>query len=255
MWHVAAARAERLAAEVPGAAEILRFYATLLHAQAEVDRQLRGSTLSGNLTGDLPAIRSAMLTLLRTVAGCAPQRLGSEAQALLACGAAERDESLLRYWCAPSDDQFFAKAFLQPYMHVLTRIGVRPVGRYLPPAAHSCPFCAGRPQLSVLAPGRADAPPGRSLLCATCLSTWPFRRVLCAHCGEEREDKLPYFHSGDYDAVRVEACDTCRRYLKGIDLSRGGLAVPLVDEVAAAVLDVWAREKGYAKIELNLIGM
>jgi formate dehydrogenase maturation protein FdhE len=255
MWHLAVARAERLAAEVPGAVEILRFYATLLHAQSEVDRQLRRSTLSGNLTGDLPAIRSTMITLLRTVAGCAPQRLGIEARALLSCGAAERDERLLNYWCAPSDDQFFAKAFLQPYTYVLTQVGVRPAGRHLPPAARACPFCAGRPQLSVLAPGGAEAPPGRSLVCATCLTTWPFPRVLCAHCGEEREDKLPYFHSPDHDAVRVEACDTCRRYLKGIDLSRNGLAVPLVDEVASAVLDVWAREKGYAKIELNLVGM
>jgi hypothetical protein len=256
MWEAAAARADLLAAEVAGAAEILRFYATLLHAQAEVDRQLRGSTLSGNLTGDLPAIRSAMITFLHTVATSAPPRLGDEAHALLACGAVGRDERLLGYWCSPSDDQFFAKAFLQPYLGVLRLTDLKPRGRHLPAAPHACPFCGGRPQLAVLAKdGAADARPGRSLVCASCLSTRPFRRVLCAHCGEEREDKLPYFHSVDYDAVRVEACDTCRRYLKGIDLSRDGLAVPLVDEVASAVLDVWAREKGYAKIELNLVGM
>jgi formate dehydrogenase maturation protein FdhE len=29
----------------------------------------------------------------------------------------------------------------------------------------------------------------------------------------------------------------------------------VVDEVAAAALDVWAREHGYAKIELNLVGL
>jgi hypothetical protein len=31
--------------------------------------------------------------------------------------------------------------------------------------------------------------------------------------------------------------------------------VPLVDEVAAAPLDLWASERGYVKIELNLVGL
>jgi len=33
-----------------------------------------------------------------------------------------------------------------------------------------------------------------------------------------------------------------------------GLAAPLVDEIDAAPLDLWAREHGYSKIELNLLG-
>jgi len=53
----------------------------------------------------------------------------------------------------------------------------------------------------------------------------------------------------------VDACDTCKRYLKTVDLTRLGLAVPLVDEVAGAPLDVWARERGYEKLELNLVGL
>jgi FdhE protein len=92
-------------------------------------------------------------------------------------------------------------------------------------------------------------------LCATCLTTWPFRRVLCAYCGQEDEHKLGYFHSPQYDHLRVDACDTCRHYLKTIDLTRLGVAVPLVDEVAGAALDLWAREQGYEKIELNLVGL
>jgi formate dehydrogenase maturation protein FdhE len=40
-----------------------------------------------------------------------------------------------------------------------------------------------------------------------------------------------------------------------VDLTRLGFAVPLVDEVATAALDVWAREHGYKKIELNLVGL
>jgi len=30
---------------------------------------------------------------------------------------------------------------------------------------------------------------------------------------------------------------------------------PLVDEIDAAALDIWAREHGYKKIELNLVGV
>ena len=33
------------------------------------------------------------------------------------------------------------------------------------------------------------------------------------------------------------------------------LAVPLIDEVAAAPLDLWIRERGYTKIEVNLLGV
>jgi FdhE protein len=78
---------------------------------------------------------------------------------------------------------------------------------------------------------------------------------MCPNCGEERESKLGYFHSPAFDHVRIDACDRCRRYLKSIDLARLGLAVPLVDEVAAAPLDAWARDHGYVKIELNLLGL
>ena len=57
------------------------------------------------------------------------------------------------------------------------------------------------------------------------------------------------------DHVRVEACDTCRTFLKSVDLTKNGLAVPEVDEVATLALDFWAAEHGYAKLQLNLLGM
>ena len=39
------------------------------------------------------------------------------------------------------------------------------------------------------------------------------------------------------------------------DLTKSGIAVPLVDEVATAALDLWARDHGYTKVELNLVGL
>ena len=96
---------------------------------------------------------------------------------------------------------------------------------------------------------------GKSLFCSTCLSAWPFPRVQCAHCGETDEPRLGYFHSPTYAHVRIEVCDACHHYQKAVDRSRLGLADPLVDEVATAALDLWAREHGYTKIEMNLIGL
>jgi formate dehydrogenase maturation protein FdhE len=55
-------------------------------------------------------------------------------------------------------------------------------------------------------------------------------------------------------AVRIEACDTCRYYLKSVDRTIDGLAVPVVDEIAAAPLDLWAAEHAYRKIQPNLMG-
>jgi len=53
----------------------------------------------------------------------------------------------------------------------------------------------------------------------------------------------------------VEACRTCRRYLKSVDLRVTGLAVPLVDDVATPELDLWAADQGLEKITPNVLGM
>jgi FdhE protein len=119
-----------------------------------------------------------------------------------------------------------------------------------------CPFCGGPPQVSSLRITEPSSESGnRDLICAVCTTSWRFRRVACAFCDEERPAKLGYFHTPEYDHIRIETCDTCRRYIKGVDLTRFGFAVPLVDEVAAAALDVWANERGFTKIELNLVGL
>ncbi|MGH9852845.1 MAG: formate dehydrogenase accessory protein FdhE, partial [Blastocatellia bacterium] len=166
------------------------------------------------------------------------------------------DQLLLDNWRAPGGEQFFAKAFLQPYAQWLIETGARTVDRNIERGVHCCPYCGGRPQLSFLRSAEgAQESGGRSLLCCLCLSAWLFRRVVCVNCGEERPAQLAYFSAPEYQHVRIEACDSCGHYLKGIDLTRLGLAVPLVDEVAAAPLDLWARAQGYTKIELNLIGL
>jgi FdhE protein len=257
-WNKQIERADQLAAESSGSKELLTFYAQLLRAQAEIYDSFRSRKdwlPSGDLETDLPAVQSATKRLLDTVVLHGPTSLASEAQSHLAEPGIIAGE-LLDYWCHPSDLQFFAKALLQPYARWLAETSTTPVGRELAGGERACPFCGGRPQLSFLQSKESTAESGnRDLLCSTCLSSWEFRRVVCASCGEERPAKLCYFHSLEFDHIRIEACDSCKHYLKGIDLTRLGLAVPLVDEIYSAPLDLWARERGYTKIELNLVGV
>jgi formate dehydrogenase accessory protein FdhE len=252
-WQEQIRRADELAGTTEAANELLVFYARLLRAQFEVHEFLlaqRGWQPSGELERDLPVFCSEFSVILRAVEEAGPPALVEQAQSLKKTQAV--DELLLSYWYSPVDTAFFAKAFLQPYGRYLSTIGAD-----LPSfSERRCPFCGGKPQLSFLQNKEVTAESGnRDLMCARCLTVWSFRRVVCANCGEEEPSKLAYFQAREIDHVRVEACDTCKHYLKGVDLTRRGMAQPLVDEVAAAPLDLWATEHGYTKIELNLIGL
>jgi FdhE protein len=258
-WDSRVRRAEELAGNADAANELLTFYAKLLHAQKEVDEFLRSRRSwlpSGSLGDDLPVLEECLPMVLRTVESNGPEPLAEEARNLMSEDRGMIDEMLLEYWRAPSDTQFFAKAFLQPYARWLAESGGHPVDRMFESRGNRCPFCGGMPQVSSLRITEASSESGnRDLICAVCTTNWRFRRVACAFCDEERPTKLGYFHTSQYDHVRIESCDTCKRYIKGVDLTRLGFAVPLVDEIAAAALDVWASERGYTKIELNLVGL
>jgi FdhE protein len=255
-WDRQIERAEYLAGETSGAKELLAFYARLLRAQAEIHESFRSWQPSGELENDVTVVQSSMAGLLECVARYGPDSLAEDAQLLLAAEPEVMTRELLEYWRNPSDTQFFAKAVLQPYALWLAETRAPLAGRELAGGERTCPFCGGKPQVSFLQSKESGAESGnRDLLCATCLCAWEFRRVVCANCGEERPSKLGYFHSPEFDHVRIEACDTCKHYIKGIDLTRLGFAAPLVDEIYSAPLDLWAREHGYTKIELNLVGL
>ena len=258
-WHKQIERADYLAEESSGSAELLTFYARLLRAQEGIYEFFRGRKNwlpSGDLESDLPVVQASMRGLLETVGLHGPNALAAEAQELLNGESDVMAHKLFDYWYSSSDTQFFAKSILQPYARWLAETQTAPVGRDSAGGELTCPFCGGKPQVSFLQAKESSAESGnRDLLCATCLSSWESRRVLCANCGEERPAKLGYFHSPEFDHVRIEACDSCQHYIKGIDLTRFGHAVPLVDDIYAAPLDLWAREHGYTKIELNLVGL
>jgi FdhE protein len=258
-WDKQVRRADQLASQANGSRELLTFYAQLLRAQKGIYDYLRSRRdwlPSGDLESDLVVLKNAFPEFLKVVEKCGPASLASEARDLSETETAVLAERLMTYWRSGSDVQFFEKSFLQPYLRWLAESGASPIGRETSLGERYCPFCGGNPQVSFLQNKETTAESGnRDLICATCLSSWEFRRVVCANCGEERPTQLGYFHSPKFDHVRIEACDTCKHYIKGVDLTRVGFAAPLVDEIDAAPLDLWAREHGYTKIELNLVGV
>lgn len=259
-WRRRVQRAADLSAVDTPSRALVVFYAALLQAQGDLYDYLSTRSdrhLWGALDRDSAGFRPQLANVLREVASVGPEPLAVEARRLLEAGDREIDEMLLQFWRAPTDRQFFAKAIVQPYAQWLAENGIAPVGRELSRVDNRCPFCGGTPQLSVLRGAGDPTLEGgaRALQCGTCLTMWPFRRALCPQCGEENERQLGYFSTSAFDHLRLETCNTCKHYLKCVDLTRLGVAVPLVDEVASATLDAWATEHGYTKIELNLVGL
>jgi len=255
-WEKQIRRADQLAS-TSGSNELLVFYSRLLRAQGQVEDHLSDNPNwcpGGAFESNLSPLRLAFPIILKAVEEAGPASLAEQARALQTQTTPAFDEMLLSYWYTPSDTDFFAKALVQAYGRYMS--GSCLVDKNSVIEEQRCPHCGGKPQLSFLQNREVTAESGnRDLLCAKCLWSWPFRRVVCANCGEEEPAKLAYFQTQTIDHVRVEACETCKHYLKSVDLTRLGTAQPLVDEVAAAPLDLWATEHGYTKIELNLVGL
>jgi formate dehydrogenase maturation protein FdhE len=106
-------------------------------------------------------------------------------------------------------------------------------------AALACPVCAGEPDFTVWSAR------GRQLVCSRCTGRWPYPDERCAFCEETRTMARRSFasHSRTY---RVEACNTCRRYLKGFDERRATRPLILsVDTIATLPLDAAAIQLGF----------
>jgi FdhE protein len=235
------ARATELAKVYPGASSLLNFYRDLAHFQKQVfdDVRSRGET-------DLRALVSYFPALTELVRRSGPETLADSSSKLT-------EELLAEHWHGAVEydpaGRFFARVLLQPYAEYLASRGDTRVDN----TPDTCPFCNARPVVAVL---RGEGDGGkRSLLCSMCGTEWLYRRVICPSCGEENKDKLPIYIAAELDYVRVDACDTCQTYLKAVDLTKNGHAVPVVDEIATVALNIWAEEHGYSKLEPNILGM
>jgi FdhE protein len=256
-WDRRIRRAADLAERHSHAAEILTFYRQILELQSTIYRE---TSAPSDAVDPAIGLRQQLDThlcgrywpaLLKLVHHSGTNKLKQDAEALEHVTPEQQHEMLeaLLASAQPEPNSFFARVLIQPYAESLAAAyPSQPPGS----AGPVCPICGGRPQAAVLRPEGDGGK--RFLLCCLCLTEWEFRRVLCPICGDENHEKLPRYSADDIDGIRVEACDTCHFYLKSIDMTVDGRAVPLVDEVATVSLDLWATEHGYKKVMPNLMG-
>jgi len=224
-WQRRIERAQELAKESPVLPELLDFYQQIARFQSTVAE------------GPAPTNLEALLALIRRTA---PDLMAQAARPGITW------DDLLR--SADPMHAFFVRVLLQA--DAAARACRSPVATGIQP---HCPFCAEKPVAAILRPEGDGGK--RFLLCGLCFTEWEYRRLLCPNCGEDDKEKLPVYTAEEFPHIRVESCDTCRVYLKAIDLTKNGRAVPEVDELASVVLDLWAAEHGYTKLQPNLFGM
>jgi len=278
-WDARIRRANDLISSYPFAAEGLRFYARVATFQKALSEEIQ-KALAGSpkISSDRPLRDKLDLFLLlpkfpgflSMIEQIAPVPLAETAASLAQRGPAGWQHAIEDFWyrnqelavgadeteiqstdrgAATNSDRVLAWIFLQPYAEYLANHREIAVVDGTP---STCPLCGGKPIVGVLRSQGDGAK--KSLVCMLCAHEWVFRRIYCPACGEEREPQMAYYSAPEIAHVRVDVCDTCHTYLKSVDLTKTGLAVVVVDELATIPLDLWARAHGYEKLQMNLLG-
>jgi formate dehydrogenase accessory protein FdhE len=272
-WDRRISRANELTSSYPFAAEGLRFYSRVATFQkglyGEIQKALADSP---KISADRPLRDELDLFLLlpkfpiflSVIDQIAPVPLAQAAASLAEKGAAKWQQAIEDFWYGRAEsavaaldadlqstnsDSVLAWIFLQPYAEYLADHREIAVVNGTP---STCPLCDSKPIVGLLRSEGDGAK--KSLVCMLCAHEWAFRRIYCPACGEEREPQMAYYSAPEIAHVRVDVCDTCHTYLKSVDLTKTGLAVAIVDELATIPLDLWAREHGYEKLHINLLG-
>ncbi len=259
VWQKRLRRAESLERDWPFAAEVLRFFQLATAFQEEAVSRISEWDLEDPTGHKLEALSLFLPPLLELALREGPPDLSRHAEELRG---EPREEWLSRLVACRNGTLdardaglgFFPMAVLQPYLFFLSGRE----GRDARPEAADlrfCPFCGSAPIVSVHREDRQADTVRRTLVCSLCSTEWEFPRVLCPRCREERADRLPRFTAAEIPWIQIEACDSCGRYLKTVDLAKNSNAEPVVDELASTPLDVLARERGYEKIAPNLAGL
>lgn len=263
------------------AAELLDFYGALLGAQEQAYEEAISARPPAN---ELVAYVAEMVVpaVIDVSVAAGPGMLrDAVAQRLEATQLGDIVAGWLRGEDQLMVDRYLARASLGPVLEALgPEYGAACAG---PRDIRHCPQCGGPPQLSYFALAGEDLATGlRYLICARCCASWGYARMTCPGCGEDSSSRLPIFneegttagergsvvrglptgpnghngaeHKAVFPHIRIEACDTCRHYLLNIDLAADPAAVPVVDELAALPLDLYARERGFSKLIPNLMG-
>jgi len=254
-WTQRRRRAHELIERYPHAAEQLRLYEALLDIQEPAFYEALDARPPAGSLPDYVADRVLPRVVDCSIAHGPSAMAGTVLERWRQSGGAELVTAWLRGADLDPMSRYLAHASTGPVLEALgPAAGLRPPGA---DDGRRCPTCGGLPQVSyVPASDETLVTPPRHLVCARCQHSWIFARMTCAGCGEESGPKLPIYGESDrLPHLRIDACDSCNRYLVTVDLRKDPEAVAIVDELAAVPLDLYARDQGKRKIVPNLMGM
>src|SRR5207253_2131772 len=114
----------------------------------------------------------------------------------------------------------------------------------------SCPWCGGLP-----AWGDVGEDGRRRLSCHLCGGAWIAPRLRCPFCETwQSGDMVRLVAEGAEEGYFVEACRSCRGYLKGVDRrQRWNAGAPVVEDWVSPHLDVYATRQGYWRATPSLV--
>ena len=259
-WDERIARARSLAEVASPASAILTFYADL----ARYQQTMAGSIRPPDLLAAVDPASAALPAFLEWLQDHAPLALARAAAEGASVPSGDWRQLLRQRLEEGSLDEdgpaaFVVEAVLQPFVEaVFHSVRLKPdttAGpvRLTPDITGdaNCPACGSHPVAAALREEGHGA--RRSLVCALCFAEWDYLRIQCPACKENRFDALPVYTADTSANARIDACDSCRTYIKTIDLTKDGLAVPAVDDLATLPLDLWAREREYRRLYPNLL--
>ena len=254
-WPARRRRAEQLRVRYPFAAEVLTLYLALLDVQEPAfEAAVARPPEAGDDTTRSRLARELLPRVVEATVAAGPPAL---AESVVARFHSADVDDLVGRWLRGAEqavvDRYLARASCAPVLEAMPAGATTLTGG----EGRSCPRCGGLPQLFYSAASGDPLVTGpKRLVCARCAAEWIHPRMVCAACGEETSSRLPvYSEAEQLPHLRIEGCDTCKRYLIGVDLRRDAAAVPVVGELAALPLDLYAKERGLSKVVPNLMGM
>jgi len=207
---------------------------------------------------DMEAVRSLMIQLSRAAEVISPESAsrirrnlenesldlasllsgiisGEEDAAVVAAHALQLDPGLLLV---------LAGQALKPSFHACHR-QLTPVAEGIPWDEGYCFICGAHAVFGELRNGTQ----GKHLRCGRCGADWRYRRLQCAHCGNDDYRTLRFIYSEDQpERIHAEICDECGLYLK-IITSASPVPCDLieVEDLATLYVDYALKERGYAR--------
>lgn len=165
---------------------------------------------------------------------------GQIGPAALLPGAAHDAATFLRFSIGAHLGAFLALAALRPPLEAyFESVRGLPEGVW---TRGACPWCGGAPAYGdLIEDGR------RRLSCHLCGGAWIAPRLRCPFCESWNSRDLVRLVAEDLEeGYFIEACRTCRAYLKGIDRrQRWNAGSPLVEDWGSPHLDLYAAREGY----------